>query len=132
VRLHRIALWTGATLLALAVVAIVAIVAIIQLDLRRISNGALERFPGDRTEALISMVDCESCRLKDRNLAVWALGQMEAEPALEALRLHFDGTECAHSTRLCQYEIGKAIRKIETRRERSAIPWQWLRPLHQP
>ena len=80
----------------------------------------------------MQVVDCESCGLQDRNHAVWALGQMVEVRSLPALRKHFDGRPCQHTTRLCQYELRKAIRMIETRRERAGPVWRLVAGLHQP
>jgi hypothetical protein len=60
------------------------------------------------------------------------LGQMRAERAAAALGRHFDGQQCTHEIRLCQYELRKAIRMIETRHERSGPVWQLIAGLHQP
>ena len=76
---------------------------------------AIARFPGDRIEALASMVACESCTVEHRNHAVWALGQLRDTRALSVLKKHFTGRECQHGVRLCEHELGKAIKKIEGR-----------------
>ena len=44
--------------------------------------------------------------------------------AITVLRKHFDGRPCTHATRLCQHELRKAIRMIETRQEREGPVWQ--------
>jgi hypothetical protein len=77
------------------------------------SRAAVERFGGDRAEALIEQVECVSCGLKQRQDAVWALGQMGDGRALKTLRAHLTGKPCDHAKELCQYELEKAIRKIE-------------------
>lgn len=74
---------------------------------------AAERFPGDRVEALIDQVECTSCGLRQRQDAVWALGQIGDRRALPALRAHLTGRRCDHAKELCQYELQKAIRHIE-------------------
>jgi hypothetical protein len=88
---------------------------------RHYADEAAARFPGDRVQALTALVDCEDCPLAERNHAAWALGQMEAEPALPVLKAHYDGLECTHEARLCQHELKKAIRQIERRRERDRL-----------
>ena len=80
----------------------------------------------------MQVVDGGSCALKDRNHAVWALGQMVEERAISVLRKHHDGRPCTHTTRLCQYELRKAIRMIETRREREGPVWRLIARWHQP
>lgn len=70
--------------------------------------------------------------MADRNHAVWALGQMAAEPALPALKAYFDGRKCEHETRLCQHGLEKAIRMIERRREFTGPVRNVIGKLHQP
>jgi hypothetical protein len=99
--------------------AIAAILALAGLQLyigweaRRTADRARAQFGGDRVIGLARMVDCESCGLGERNRAVWALGELGDERALPALRSHHRGGKCDHSRELCQYELDKAIRKID-------------------
>ena len=81
----------------------------------QVARAAIERFPGDRIEALASLVACANCTIKERNSAVWALGQFGDRRALPVLKKHFTGHECQHGVNLCEYELGKAIKKIEGR-----------------
>jgi hypothetical protein len=76
----------------------------------------------------MAMVDCEACSLQDRNHAVWALGQTMARPALGTLKKHYDGERCAHESRLCQYELQKAIRLLESPPKRGV--WRLLGKVH--
>ena len=128
----RKVLLTGAGLAALMVLVLAGIVVSIRSGLQRFSDDAVTRFPGNRVEALIGVVDCGSCSLGDRNHAVWALGQMSEARAITVLRKHFDGQPCTHATRLCQHELRKAIRMIETRQEREGSVWQLVAKWHQP
>jgi len=59
------------------------------------------------------LVACENCPLAERNRAVWALGELEDRAALPVLRHYHTGARCDHAAGLCQYELGKAIQKIE-------------------
>ena len=122
----------GAALLTLLVLILAGIVVSIRSGLQRFSDEAVARFPGDRADALIQVVDCDTCTLEDRNHAVWALGQMSEERAIWVLRRHFDGQPCTHTTRLCQYELRKAIRMIETRQRRAGPVWRVVAGWHQP
>lgn len=126
-RTYKIVLWT---VLGLGILIPSGIVGVIQLELRRMRDVAASRFPGDTVEGLIATVECGNCRMQDRNRAVWALGQMEAEPALETLKARVDGQSCDHATRLCQHELAKAIRLIETREQRAGFWWGIVRRLH--
>ena len=125
-------LLTGVGLLTLLVLVLAGISGSIRSGLQRFSDDAVTRFPGDRVEALMQLVDCDTCSLEDRNHAVWALGQMVEHRAISVLRKHFDGQPCTHTTRLCQYELRKAIRMIETRQEREGPVWRLVAKWHQP
>jgi len=119
-------------MLALAVMVLGFMIVSIRDGLQRFSDEAVRQFPGDRASALIRLVDCGACALGDRDHAVWALGQMVEEQSLPVLLRHFDGQRCDHTTRLCQYELRKAIRMIETRHTREGPGWRLIARLHQP
>jgi HEAT repeat protein len=74
-------------------------------------NAALAQheFPGDRVEALIAYVDSDRHLFRERNHAVWALGQIGDSRALPVLLKHYTGAECQHDRFLCQRELKKAI-----------------------
>jgi hypothetical protein len=76
---------------------------------------AMAQYPGDRVEALSALVACEGCSLSDRNRAVWALGQLRDRRALPILKKYYTGQGCNHSLGLCQYEMRKAVKAIESR-----------------
>jgi hypothetical protein len=80
---------------------------------RSFSTQAMERFPGDRITALITMASCTNCSLEDRNHAVWALGEYGDRRGLEVLKGLKTGRTCDHAREVCQYEVDKAIGKIE-------------------
>jgi hypothetical protein len=128
----RKVLLAGVAVLTLAALGFCGILVSIRSGLQRFSDEATTRFPGGRVDALIQVVDCSFCPMQDRNHAVWALGQMVEERAMPVLRKHFDGQPCTHGSRLCQYELGKAIRMIETRKERSGPFYRMIAKLHQP
>lgn len=77
------------------------------------SESAMAQFDGDRVEALIALVDCQTCDLHDRTTAVWALGQLKDKRALPILYEYRTGKRCDHLHQICQYEISKAIRWTE-------------------
>jgi len=66
--------------------------------------------PGDDVAALIDYVQSESHSLRDRNFAVWALGQARDPRALPVLEAHYTGEKCEHDRYLCQGELAKAIK----------------------
>jgi hypothetical protein len=103
-------------LITAAALALVTASSMIRHGLDQSSAFACHRFPGNRISALIALVECEECSLSERNRAVWALGQLQTRRALPSLHKYFTDTSCDHEQALCQYELGKAIRKIEGRR----------------
>ena len=65
--------------------------------------------PDDSIAALIDFVDSNEHGIKDRNHAIWALGQLRDDRALSVLEKLYTGGECDHGRALCQYELAKAI-----------------------
>lgn len=62
---------------------------------------------------LTRLVDCNGCDLRERDMAVWATGELKDRRALPVLKAHFTGRGCDHNRDLCQYELRKAIMKID-------------------
>jgi hypothetical protein len=98
----------------------------IGLGVRGFSSAAERQFPGDRAGALISMVGCESCSLRDRNHAVWALGQLAEARALDVLEKYYTGKPCDHEHFICQYELEKALALVRSGRNPSSFLWRWM------
>jgi len=99
-------------LVVLLLLALAGIQASIELGVRDFSRTAMERFPGDRTTALINLVACEECSLQDRNHAVWALGQLREKRALPVLASYKTHRRCDHSSEICQHAIDKAMARM--------------------
>jgi HEAT repeat protein len=98
----------------------------IGLGVRRFSQIAQEQFSGDRVGALVQMVECEYCDLRDRNHAVWALGQLADRRALPVLEKYCTGEECDHLHKICQYELKKALRLARSGHNSEALLWRWM------
>jgi hypothetical protein len=64
---------------------------------------------GDDVGALVAYVDSDQHDLKSRNRAVWALGRIGDPMALLVFEKYYNGAPCDHKSRLCQYELAKAI-----------------------
>jgi hypothetical protein len=111
-RRKRVAFWGLGASVAVAVSAL-ALEGFIRLDARAVGNRASARFGGDRITGLTRLVDCDGCDLRERDGAVWALGELRHQRALPVLRAHFTRGKCDHNRYLCQYELRKAIMKIE-------------------
>ena len=106
--------WKRLALLTLAVsLTLLALEGAIRFQARTAGNHAAARFGGDRITGLTALVECTHCPLPERDMAVWALGELRDQRALPVLKAHRTGAKCDHATGLCQYELGKAIRKIE-------------------
>lgn len=88
------------------------------------SASAISRFGLNQVDALIAQLECASCTMKERNRAVWALGQLGDQRAFAPLKAHLTGKPCDHSKYLCQHELTKAIRHLER-----GIPLQSARRL---
>jgi len=75
---------------------------------------AQRQFEGDCVEALIEFANDEPNSFKERNSAIWALGQLadkRALPFLEEIdQSSFKETPCKLTENICHYEIEKAIK----------------------
>lgn len=115
---------------AILVTALLALVFIVESmigsGVRRFSQMAQEQFPGDRVASLIQMVECQSRDLRDRNHAVWALGQLADRRALPVLEKYYTGEKCDHQHKICQYELKKALRLVRSGHNSEAFLWRWM------
>ncbi len=82
-------------------------------DANKYAEKASLQFKTDKTEALLILLDSEEYTLKEKNKAIWALGVLKEKKALLKLELLYTGEECQHDSAICQYELRKAIHKIE-------------------
>ena len=94
-------------------------------EVRAMSQTAIQQHPGDHLEALLQCVEDTNLSLRERNRAVWALGQLGDRRALTTLRKHHEGGSCDHANALCQRELAKAIKLLEGGVNASA--WVWRR-----
>lgn len=94
-------------------------------SVRTVSESAKAQYGGDCVGALISCFEDSRATLRERNRAVWALGQLGDRRALPVLRAHHTGQPCAHAHALCQRELGKAIELIDG--GVNATAWIWRR-----
>ena len=82
----------------------------IRSGVKEMSAEAVSQYPGDRIEALMAYVDSDDHSLRQRNRAVWALGQIGDKRALPVLEKYYAGGPCDHENSLCQGELAKAIK----------------------
>ena len=111
----------GVVLLAIAYVSISLAIG---RGVRSISETALREFPGDRVPALMALVESEQASFRDRNRAIWALGQLGAARALPLLEKHYAGKESDERNELSQYELKKAIVLCKGATNISAFVWR--------
>lgn len=102
-----------ALIVLLGVAGLVVVSAYIRSDVRATGDWARQRHTGDAVEALVACVEDSTLSLKERNRAIWALGQLGDRRALSVLRQHQTGQPCDHDHRLCERELGKAIKLID-------------------
>lgn len=67
---------------------------------------------GDQVEALVAYLASDVPSLEEKNRAIWVLGELRDERALETLTELQVSDECDHDLRVCQREVRKAIRKV--------------------
>ncbi|MFH1844229.1 MAG: hypothetical protein ABIF77_13570 [bacterium] len=95
-----------------------------------ISQQAQEQYGGDRVEALLALTESEQNSYRDRNRAIWALGQLGDERALPLLRqLDSDEEQPIPYDRdayIVQYTVEKAIRHIESDFTLTRWMYHWL------
>ena len=111
------------------------IVAIAELSIgsgiRAYSQKAQTYFHGKRVEALIAMVECESCYLQDRNDAVWTLGQLDDPRALPVVQKYYAGVRGYQPNNLSQNRLRIALRHLrhEDLNRFESVLWRWMLPV---
>lgn len=94
-------------------------------EVKRQAASARTHYHGDSVEALMALAGDEGRALSDRNLAIWALGQLADARALPLLRGLQTGEPCDHARRVCEGELAKAIKLAEG--GWNATGWVWRR-----
>lgn len=113
-------LWAGAALL---LTIYVGIYSVIGAGVYGAQTEALDSFPEKGEDALISVAVSADLPLKDRNRAVWVLGQLGDVRALAPLESLWNAEPCDHAVAVCQREVGKAIRQC--RGGFNPTRWAW-------
>ena len=83
------------------------------IEINSISKMTINKYKGDRIEAMIKFLGSEEEELRHKNRVIWALGKLEDKRALAVLRRLYTGKECDHKKYVCQYELKKAISRLE-------------------
>ncbi len=121
---RRLAVRASLALIVLAALTLAADGLIIGSSVRGISRKAQLQFPGTRTEALIALVKCQSCDVRDRNNAVWTLGQLDDPAALPVLE-SCDSGECGSLDRETLQVALRHLRHQDSNRS-EAFLWRWM------
>ena len=95
--------------------------------LRSVSRKAQSQFPGKRVEALIALAQCQSCDRRDRNNAVWALGQLDDQRALPVLESCYAGNDGELLDRETLQIALRHLRHLDWNRS-EAFLWRWMLP----
>lgn len=123
--------WIGIGLLGLFIAGVIIFVITslwIGSDVRRYCKTAKKRYPGTCVSALTEIVLDESMPYRDRNHAIWALGQLGDPKALTYLNKYNTGkiTEKESiDTALSQYELTKAIKLMQGGLNLTALVWRY-------
>jgi len=84
-------------------------------------------FQSNCTDYLISKLNDESSSFKEKNSAIWALGQIGNKNSLETLKSYYTGNipskEPLDKT-ISQYELKKAISLIEKQNNLAGFIWK--------
>jgi hypothetical protein len=98
---------------------------IIGSSLRAVSGKAQSQFPGKRIDALIALAKCDSCDRRDRNHAVWALGQLDDSRALPVLESCYAGGSRESFDRGTLQIALRHLRHEDGNRSESFL-WRWM------
>lgn len=96
-------------------------------DVRRYCKSAIKIYEGNCVSALSEMVDDTSMPFRDRNHAVWALGQLGNPKALSYITKYYTGKvpeKESLDTSLSQRKMTKAIKLMQGGVNLSAIIWR--------
>ncbi len=103
---------------------------LIFVDVQNACAAAEERFPGDHVDALIACALCDDIPFKERNRAIWALGQIGDKRALAALRglktSEVQKKPYDSSRYIVQYTVDKAIEQCEGTISLTRWMYGWL------
>jgi hypothetical protein len=122
-RWMRILLGAGCLIAGVAFTMFVVVSLDVGRDVRAASEAARQRYRGDAVEALICCLENPNAALRERNRAIWALGQLGDRRALPALSKRLTGQACNHANELCQHELAKAIKLLDG--GINATAWIW-------
>ena len=112
-KIFKISVIISSVLITILLVIYIGLWFWIKSDINKYCESAMRMFPGDRVEALISVLKSETLSLTEKNHAIWTLEYIGDERALEVLKKLQTNTVCDHSKYVCQKELNRAIGNIE-------------------
>ena len=124
-------------ILSVILIGLVAFIILFAISLSMIFSGvksiceiASNKFENDNVEALISLIESDEFSFKQKNKAIWALGQIGDRKALPLLR-KLDTDEIQKkplnsNKYIVQYSVEKAIRQINSDFIVTRWMYRWL------
>jgi hypothetical protein len=83
----------------------------IQID--KMVEDATKVYQKDKVESLLLLLDSDRYTLKEKDHAIWVLGNLEDGRALTKLESLVTNEDCNHAENVCQYNLKKAILKVK-------------------
>jgi len=93
-------------------------------SVHKMCRDATGEYGGDRVSALMKYADSPAHSLRDRNRAVWALGNLGDSRAVPWLKKRYTGQPCDHDHMLCQKELKQAIHLCQGGVNLPALVWR--------
>lgn len=85
----------------------------IKTEANKIAQEAVLEYQSDNTESLLMMIFDDQSNVEEKNMAIWALGTLKAEQALEDLIVLDSMITDEDNFGISRYELQKAILKIK-------------------
>jgi hypothetical protein len=85
----------------------------IKTEANKFANEAVVTYQSDRTESLLMMIFDEKSSIEQKNMAIWTLGTLKDENALDRLEELDTLIEEQEIIGISNYELEKAILKIK-------------------
>lgn len=127
-RILKIFIISGSSVLGLLFMLFVISFVWIGFDVKNQCLQAKREYGGKCSQALSKLLDDENKLYRQRNSAIWVLGQMGDEKALPVLQKYYTGQipdrEPLDST-ISQYELEKAIKLVQGGTNITGIFWKW-------
>jgi HEAT repeat protein len=122
--LTKLILRTLSLLIVLAAAAYLLISWRIGVGVDAMVSLAQEQHAGPPVEALVAYAGSDANPLRQRNRAVWALGQLGDSAAQPFLAAQLEDRPCAHDSTLCQRELRKAVELCSGEPNITAAIWR--------